>query len=270
MKLLRSLTLLSICVLTLSINALPLAQQHSEHSEHQLVRRKGPYSVVPVDGGQPAGTEQPKTQIVTKDSTQTVTEPPKTLPPVTETTLSTTVVTVSETPTTIITTSTTISTPVATPIPAPEHSPSISTTVTTLTSMISTADTATITSSPTLTPYDDGMWHTTYYKAAETSSSLEATSSAAADEAASPTSDVDSASFTGIPSNGTYALMLRGKNKPKPFHTTMKGTIFTSSIAAAVKSNPPMPTLPKTSEVVNPTEIPSIDVAKHVVPGFGR
>jgi hypothetical protein len=73
-----------------------------------------------------------------------------------------------------------------------------------------------------------------------------------------------------MPSNGTYALMLRGKKKPSPSNVIEAFSDTTSSVMAAVKTKPPMPTLPKTSETVNPTEVPSVDVAKHMIPGFGR
>jgi hypothetical protein len=269
MKLLEIYTGLSFCTFALLVNAQPLSELRSEA---QLARRKAPYSVVPVDGGQPDGAVPPKTQIVTKDSTQTVTEPPKTMPPVTETILSTTIVTESETPTTIVSTIITTSTPISTQDPAAELPPPVTTTLTTVTSLVSTTDTVimTTTSTPTLTPYDDGRWHTTYYKPAEPLVPSENSSSAAAEETASPVTDVDAATFTGVPSNGTYALMLRGKNKPKPSNTISTHTTTKSSVMAAIKSKPPMPTLPKHSETPNPTEVPSIDVAKHMVPGFGR
>jgi hypothetical protein len=265
MKLLTSSTLLSICTYALLTHALPLSDLRNEH---QIARRKAPYSVVPVDGGQPSGNAPPKTEIVTKDSTQTVTEPPKTLPPVTETRLSTSVVTLSETPTTIITTITTTSTPITTQAPTTEVSPYISTTLLTVTSLVSAAGTLTITSTPTLTAYDDGKWHTTYYKAAEPSSPLEISSSAAGHYDPSSTSDVESATHTDMPSNGTYALMLRGKNQPQPSGTITNGTNTTRTILTPIK--PPMPTLPTSTEYINPTEVPWIDVAKHMVPAFGR
>ena len=266
MKFNLSSSLLAVSTLTLLTNALPLS---GSPNESQIAKRKLPYSVVPVDGGQLDGMGQSMTQVVTKDSTQTVTESPKTIPPVTETKLSTTIVTISESPTTFIPTITTTSTPVTTQVPAPKVSSSISSNVATVTSTVSSADTVTIISTPTATPYDNGMWHTTYYKAAAISSSSEKTSSEVGDRRPSPAIDVDSNTFTGAPSNGTYALMPRGRNNLQPFNTTTTGTIFISSSMAAMYTKPPMPTLPKTSEVANPAEVPPIDVAKHMVPGFG-
>lgn len=261
MKFNSPFTLFAIsCVLSFT-DALPLS---GSHNERQVVPRKAPYSVVPVDGGQLGGITQPKTQIVTKESTQTITEQPKTIPPVTETLLSTTIVTESEALTTMITTITTTSTPVTTQLSIQEVSPSISTSVATVTIILSTADEVTIISTPSVTPYDNGMWHTTYYKAVETSSTQ------IADQKPSSIIDINSATFTGQPSNGTYALVLRGKNYSKPPYTISNGTLFTNGTTAAVTSKPPMPTLPKVSGVVNPTEVPTIDVAKHGVPGFGR
>lgn len=260
-------SLLAIFSVLPSTHALPLS---GLHKEPQVAPRKAPYSVVPVDGGQSDGITQPTTQIVTKDSTQTVTEPPKTLSPVTETLLSTTVVTESEAPATLITTVTTTSTPLTTQLPVQEASTSVSISVATVTTIVSTADKVTIISTPSVTPYDDGMWHTTYYKVVEASSSSETSSTKTADQTHSSIIGTDSAAFTGQPSNGTYALVLRGKNHSKPPSTISNGTLFTNSTTAAVTNKPPMPTLPKVSEVVNPTEVPTIDVAKHLVPGFGR
>jgi hypothetical protein len=259
---------LFVCTFALVAYALPLSELRSDP---YVARRKAPYSVVPVDGGQPDGAAPPKTEIVTKDSTQTVTEPPKTLPPVTETVLSTTIVTESEIATTVITTLTSTSTPLTTEIPAPEGPHSTSMTLATVTNLVSTVDTVVITTTPTptSTPYDNGMWHTTYYKAAEPSSSSD-TSSAAANETPSPMNDAESATFTGIPLNGTYAMMLRGKNKPKPSNIFTTDTTTRSSTTAAIKTKPPMPTLPTTSEVLSPSGIPSTDLSKHMVPGFGR
>ena len=267
MKFKPPFTLLAIFFVLPFTDALPLS---GSYKEPQVAPRKAPYSVVPVDGGQPDETTQPKTQIVTKDSTQTVTEPPKTMPPVTETLLSTTIVTEPEAPVTMITTITTTSTPVTTQLPVQEASPSVSTSVATVTTIVSTADKVTIISTPSVTPYDNGMWHTTYYKVVEASSSSETSSTKTADQKHSSILGTNSAAFTGQPSNGTYALALRGKNHLKSSNTISNGTLFTNSTTAAVTNKPPMPTLPKVSGVVNPTEIPTIDVAKHMVPGFGR
>jgi hypothetical protein len=273
MKFNSSCTMLIISSFTMFTSSLPLS---GSRNELQIARRKAPYSVVPVDGGQPDGVTQPKTEIVTKDSTHTVTEAPKTLPPVTETIISTTVVTESEIPTTIITTITTTSTPIITQAPAPEVSSLISITIATVTSMAPIVETVTIIQTPTLTPYDDGKWHTTYYKLAEPLSSSETSSSVAAIGTASPITDAHSTTFTARPLNGTYALMLRGKNYSKASNITTNETVFTngtnhtSGIMVTAKTQPPMPTLPKTSDVVNPTQVPSIDVSKYMVPGFGR
>lgn len=291
MRFFPSPTLLVMCIFPLFTNALPLS---GLRDERQIAPRKAPYSVVPVDGGQPDGAAHPKTEIVTKDSTQTITEPQKTLPPVTETMLSTTVVTDTEKQTAIITTVTTTSTSLATQAPAQEVSPSITTTTTTtsipittqapseevspstittfatVTSVVSSADTVTFTFTPSLTPYDNGMWHTTYYESAEPSSSSETSSSSSVAQTPSPKVDADSSTFTDVPSNGTYALMGREMNKPRPSNTTSTRTKSAISMIAAVKTKPPMPILPTTSEVVNPTQIPSVDVSKHMVPGMNK
>jgi hypothetical protein len=272
MKFNISCMLLAIFSFTLFTSALPLS---GPRDELQLARRKAPYSVVPVDGGQPDGVPPPKTEIVTKDSTHTVTEAPKTLPPVTQTILSTTVVTESGTPTTIITTITTTSTPTIIPAPGPEVSPFISTTMAIVTSITPIVETVTIIQTPTLTPYDDGKWHTTYYKLVEPSTSTETSSSVAAMRTGSPLTDTQ-ATYNAQPSNGTYALMLRGKNYSKASNITVdetsvtNGTNLTSSAMGAAKTLPPMPTLFKASGTVNPTQVPSIDVSKYMVPGFGR
>ncbi|ERF70365.1 hypothetical protein EPUS_08789 [Endocarpon pusillum Z07020] len=260
-------TLLAIFFALHFTDALPLS---GSHKERQVAPRKAPYSVVPVDGGQSDGITQPTTQIVTSDSTQTVTEPPRTIPPVTETLLSTTIVTESEAQATTITTITTTSTPVTTQVSVKEASPSVDISVATVTTIVSTADKVTITLTPSVTPYDNGMWHTTYYKVVEASSSSETSSTKTADQTHSSIIGTDSAAFTGQPSNGTYTLVLRGKNHSTPSSTINNGTLFTNSTTAALANKPPMPTLPKVSEVVNPTEVPTIDVAKNMVPGFGR
>ncbi len=254
-------TLFATFLLLPLTNALPFSVSHQEK---QVIPRKVPYSVVPVDGGQPDGITQPKTEIVTKDSTQTITEQPRTIPPVTETLLSTTIVTESEALTTMITTIPTTWTSVTTQLPDQEVSPSVTTSVSTVTTVISTAEQVTIISTPSVTPYDNGMWHTTYYKAAETSSTK------TTDPKPSSLIDINSAAFSGQPLNGTYALVLRGKDYAKPSNTISNGTLFSNSTTTAVRTKPPMPTLPKVSGVVNPTEIPTIDVAKYMVPGFGR
>jgi len=273
MKFNSSCTLLAISSFTLFTSALPLS---GSRDGLQIARRKAPYSVVPVDGGQPDGVPQPKTEVVTKDSTHTVTEAPKTLPPVTQTILSTTVITESETPTTIITTITTTSTPTITPAPGPEVSSFVSTTIAIVTSMMPIVETVTIIQTPTFTPYDDGKWHTTYYKLVEPSSSTETSSSVTAIGTGSPLTDAQTTTYTDQPSNGTYALMLRGKNYLKASNMTTNETSFTNGTnvtnrtMGTTKTLPPMPTLPKASGVVNPTQVPSIDVSKHMVPGFGR
>lgn len=262
MRLLTSSALLSFCTFACFTNALPISEARDKP---QFARRKVPYSVVPVDGGQPAGAA-PSTQVVTKDSTQTVTIPPKTLSPVTETILSTTVMTESEAPATI----TTYSTPIHTPIPAPEVSPSVSTTSAIVTSLVSATDTITITSTPTLTPYDDGMWHTTYYKVAEPSSFSE-TSASLAVNGNPPATIVEPITTRGIPSNRTYALLRRGNNKLKPSNITVTLHTATSGTMAALKTKPPpMPSLPTSSELINPTEVPVIDLTTHKVPSFRR
>ncbi len=269
MKLLQPSVLIAVCELALLANTLPLSELRTAPL---IVRRKAPYSVVPVDGGQHDGAAPPKTEIITKDSTQTVTEPPMTLPHVTETILSTTVVTESEIPTTIITTITTTSTPTTIQVPVPEDSPFTTVTPATVTSLVSTTDTIVVTTTPTptLTPYDNGMWHTTYYKAPEPPSSSSSDASIAAANETPTIEDIKPGAFTGSPSNGTYVLMPRGKNKPNTSKTFTRRTTTRSSMMAAVKTKPPMPTLPTTSEVISPTEVPSVDLSKHVVPGFGR
>lgn len=267
MRLLVSSALLFVHTFVLFSNALPFS---ALRNESQFVGRRAPYSVVPVDGGQPDGTATPKTQIVTKDSTETIIEAPKTMPPKTETILSTTVVTDSEIPKTLLNTIATTSTPFTTQAPAPDIPPSATPTFATVTSLLSTVDIVSMTSSSLLTPYDDGMWHTTYYKTPEPLPSSETSSTAATVETPSAINDVQSATFAGVPSNGTYALMLRGKKEQRSPTAIINGTNITSSSIATTETKPPMPTLPIISESVNPVEVPSTDVAKHLVPGFDR
>jgi hypothetical protein len=142
--------------------------------------------------------------------------------------------------------------------------------------MIPIVETVTIIQTPTLTPYDDGKWHTTYYKLVEPSSSTETSSSVAAIRTGSPITDANTTTYNAQPSNGTYALMLRGKNYLKASNITTNetlstnGTNLTNSTMGAAKTLPPMPTLPKASNIVNPTQVPSVDVSKYMAPGFGR
>lgn len=250
MKLFQTSTLFTSSLFLLLSNALPLLDLPNEP---QHARRKVPYSVVPVDGGKDS---EPRTQ--------TVTEPPKTAPPVTETILSTTIITESETPTTVVTTFTITSTPSATLEPASPLSPPTTTTVSTVTSDLWTSDTVVVTITPPLTlsptPYDDGKWHTVYFKPAESSSIEE--SIKPPEETSHPGAPVEAPTFASTPSNGTYtALMLRGNRKPEQSKT---------DAPTAQQTKPPMPTLSAISETFDPDEVPSIDVAEHTVPGFDR
>lgn len=265
MRLPTSFALLFLYTFTCFTNALPISGQRDVQ---QFAKRKAPYSVVPVDGGQPV-VAPPSTEVVTKESTQTVTEPPQTLAPLTETMLFTTVTTESGIPATIITIAHPPSTTTITQTPASEVSASTSTTFQAVTSLVPTIQTVTFNSTPTLTPYDNGMWHTTYYKPAEPSFSSEASAGAIANETPS-TANVETSTLAGIPSSVPYALVLRSKYESKPSNITATGDNTKSGVMAAAKTKPPMPTLPKTSGFINPTQVPAIDLAKHVVPGFGR
>lgn len=204
----------------------------------QIARRATTYSVVPVDGGTSSAPV----------ATQTIVETATTLPPVTTTVmstiLSTIVVTDAETPITIVVTisetpaaSTTSSTSSQMTTTPPEL---ITTTTTTTTSMPPATElttttttatpaaitsvtpwaqpsTATITAGPPWVPYDNGLWHTTYYysEASSLSSpsipqitlSFSNGSSISVSPTATPTLDT----FIGTPSDGTFALHKRVK-----------------------------------------------------------
>jgi hypothetical protein len=141
-----------------------------------MVRRQTSYSVVPVDGGS-SGTA----------AATTVTEPASTLPPTTKvevtTLLSTIVFTEAPTPTTVALTITSTAETTAemtvmetimatlpnTYLPAAASTPSPSFETVTVSQTYTDARSyyypslVTVTAMPSSVPYDDGMWHTTYY-----------------------------------------------------------------------------------------------------------
>src|SRR5271155_5161068 len=198
MRLSSPSSLLALLAITILADALPFTPKL--RSNRPLARREATYSVVPVDGGSTSAaaattvveskTLPPVTQtelstlvstvIVTQYESPatvvvTVTEMPSLPPPQTtpasaltslpestpapsypEITTTTTTTTSAWAEYTLITTTTTFCT--GPPTTTSVITPSAFIRVTTL-----PLEVITVTASPSSTPYDDGMWHTTYY-----------------------------------------------------------------------------------------------------------
>jgi hypothetical protein len=289
MRFTSSTALVALSSYAVLTSALPYWSQKAvdQSFADSLEKRKVPYSVVPVDGG-PQSSAAP--DIITEETTKTVTKPastlpPTTLPPTTQTVVSTVIVTESDVETTVIVTSTVV---IATKCPlcpsdAADPPPSSTTPAVAPVQVTNTAysqatvatavsvpgrDIAVTAAQPTSTQtYDNGMYHTTW---SHWNSTTYAPAPTAASRCSSDTPSVPTTTDASVyliddedyeNDEATWpstTLQRRNKEERKPTPT--------SDLPP-----PNLPKLPKTvSEDPNPSgipEIPTIDLTKfHVTP----
>jgi len=236
MRLFTLSRVLGLLYITGTINALPYEARG--RNERQFEPRAPTYSVVPVEGGSTAPAA----------ATQTVVEPVTRT--VATTIYSTVVITESETPMTIVFTFPTVAFQASTP-----------------TTSTDPPATVTVTMPVSMTPYDDGMWHSWYYHPVTLSTSVITPS---ADPSTSTSSFITTALVrsAGSPSNGPFAVKPRqDKIALVPIYLTTKPKPTTEN-ATTTTSTPPLPTLPKLptppSDNTGPNEVPTIDVADNL------